>query len=96
MFIWEAASFLAELERCQPKMHAQFQKLAHLIGKADYGKVLKETFQNVENISVDYAVMEKAGKVMMVPASFGWDDVGNLAAFAKVLPVDKKGNFSEG
>lgn len=96
MFIWKAADFLAELERCQPKMFAKFQKLASTIGNADYEKTLAETFRTVENISVDYAVMEKAGKVMVVPASFGWDDVGNLAAFTKVLPSDKQGNFFEG
>ena len=96
MFVWEAGVFLNELARCQPKMGAAFEALKKSLGQADYGEVLGQVFQKVENISVDYAIMEKAGNVMVVPADFGWDDIGNLNAFAKVLPADDRENHVEG
>jgi mannose-1-phosphate guanylyltransferase len=96
MFLWEVKTFLAELERCQPAMHAAFAELSRSQGSPSYPDRLTRTFQEMENISVDYAVMERAENVFMVPASFSWDDVGNLAAFAKILPSDGQGNRSQG
>jgi mannose-1-phosphate guanylyltransferase/mannose-6-phosphate isomerase len=96
MFVWEAAVFLAQLKKHQPELSAAFEKLAGKIGKADYKNILQETFEKVENISVDYAVMERADRVMMVPASFGWSDVGSFLAFAELLQADADQNFAAG
>ncbi len=51
------------------------------------------------NISIDYAVLEKAGlegRVVTVEANFGWNDVGNWAAVHRMLPQDRKGNVGVG
>jgi len=96
IFVWEVATFLDQWKKYQPAMFAAFEELAGQIGQNNYSKKLHETFRKVENISVDYAVMEKAERVFMVPARFGWDDVGNLMAFAKVLVPDGDQNITQG
>lgn len=49
-------------------------------------------FAQLENISIDYAVMEKAQNIAVVPATFGWSDMGAWSAVAEVIPADAQGN----
>jgi len=51
-----------------------------------------ETFQRAPNISIDYAVMERAGNVAVVPGDFGWSDVGSWRSFADMIAADDDGN----
>jgi mannose-1-phosphate guanylyltransferase len=56
----------------------------------------KTTMTAIEDISLDYAIMEKAPNVVSVNASFDWDDVGSWDAMAKHFPEDEHGNAAEG
>lgn len=56
----------------------------------------KTTMTAIEDISLDYAIMEKAPNVISVNASFDWDDVGSWDAMAKHFPEDEHGNASQG
>jgi mannose-1-phosphate guanylyltransferase len=56
----------------------------------------KTTMAAIEDISLDYAIMEKAPNVVSVNASFDWDDVGSWDAMAKHFPEDEHGNAAEG
>lgn len=95
MFVWQAQTFMAQLAEHEPAMAEAFEALARTIGRADYPKTLQETFEKVENISVDYALMEKAQRVFMVPVRFEWDDVGNHLALARLMSCDgDNNNFS--
>jgi mannose-1-phosphate guanylyltransferase len=54
--------------------------------------MLKKRFPALPKISIDYAVMEKAGRVLVKPASFDWDDVGSWTAVAKYFEQLPNGN----
>jgi mannose-1-phosphate guanylyltransferase / mannose-6-phosphate isomerase len=56
----------------------------------------KTTMSAIEDISLDYAIMEKAPNVVSVNASFDWDDVGSWDAMAKHFPEDENGNAAQG
>ena len=56
----------------------------------------KTTMAAIEDISLDYAIMEKAPNVVSVNASFDWDDVGSWDAMAKHFPEDEHGNAAQG
>ena len=56
----------------------------------------EESFAVQPDISIDYAVMEKAESLLMVPAGFGWSDVGSWDSVAKVTEVDVNGNSANG
>jgi len=57
---------------------------------------LAKVFPTLPSISIDYAVMEKARNIAVVPGDFGWSDVGSFAAMEEVRPKDARGNVASG
>lgn len=64
--------------------------------EAGVTRFAKDSFNAQPDISIDYAVMEKADKIVMVPASFGWSDVGSWGAVARAHDKDERGNSAVG
>jgi len=91
MFIWRIATFREVLRREAPDLE-KFVDM--LLEERNIERALAERFAQLPKISVDYAVMEKAPRVLMVEATFDWDDVGSWTAISKYLPVDEKNNRS--
>jgi len=91
MFIWSIPAVLGAFERHAPEL-AGF--VARLHGGADFATLLRDEFPTLPKISIDYAIMEKAARVLMVEAGFDWDDVGSWTAAAKYFPTDDDGNAS--
>ena len=69
--------------------------LEHNIQKKE-NETIKKLFPTCESISIDYAVMEKAEAIYVLPASFGWSDLGTWGALRGLLPQDKSGNATVG
>ena len=57
---------------------------------------IAKNYPNAENISVDYAIMEKAENVFVILGDFGWSDLGSWASLHDIKEKDKKGNVLEG
>ena len=92
MFIWPLCAILSALERHSPPL-ANFVNTLHAGG--DFATILAERFPELPKISIDYAIMEKAERVLVVEAGFDWDDVGSWTAIAKYLrqfPDDNTAN----
>jgi mannose-1-phosphate guanylyltransferase len=89
MFIWTVPSILSAFNRHAPGL-GEF--INHIHRGPDLAAVLREEFPGLPKISIDYAVLEKAGRVLVVEADFDWDDVGSWTAIAKYLPSDSAGN----
>ena len=89
MFIWTIPAILSALRRHAPELAAF---VARLHSGEDFAKLLGEVFPTLPKISIDYAVMEKAGRVLMVESAFDWDDVGSWSAVAKYLADQGAGN----
>jgi mannose-1-phosphate guanylyltransferase len=89
MFIWPLSAILAALERHAPAL-ANFVGALH--AGADFATTLAERFPDLPKVSIDYAIMEKAQRVLVVEAGFDWDDVGSWPAIAKYLINDADGN----
>ena len=91
MFIWSVAAVFAELSKHRPE-------LAKFIGEVRQTRDLKSTldaqFGSLPQISIDYALMEKAGRVLNIEACFDWDDVGSWISVGKYLPTDTAQNAS--
>jgi mannose-1-phosphate guanylyltransferase len=88
MFFWRVSTFLDALRRLLPKTHDAIEQLAKHIGKRSYEAQLKKVYSKLENISVDYAILEKAataGAVYMIPAEVGWSDIGSWAAVYELM-----------
>ncbi len=89
MFIWTIPAILSALCTHTPEL-GSFVTRIH--AGEDFGKMLGEVFPKLPKISIDYAVMEKAGRVLMVESAFDWDDVGSWTAIAKYLADQGAGN----
>jgi len=90
MFIWTVPSILSAFHRHTPEL-ARFIEMLH--ESRDMTATLKEHFPHLPKVSIDYAVMEKAGRTLVVEAAFDWDDVGSWTAAAKYWKNDSNGNI---
>ncbi|GMV99962.1 MAG: mannose-1-phosphate guanylyltransferase [Candidatus Hydrogenedentota bacterium] len=95
MFFWTISAFLRELEAIRPEMAATVRALAEAI-RAGNAAETKSLFESLENISIDYALMEHAKRVALVRADFPWDDVGAWTALDRSYPKDASGNVCVG
>lgn len=93
MFLFPAALVLSEMERYEPELVALCRDaLEHGAKDLDFLRLDAERFGRIASISVDYALMERTDKAAVVPASFGWTDVGAWPALWDVSPKDADGN----
>lgn len=91
MFVWTLRAFLHELESARPEAYAKLMLIAECLGAGDQAGA-EAAFEGLPSISIDFALMEHAKKVMVVPAQFSWDDVGSWDALTRTLPNDDGGN----
>jgi mannose-1-phosphate guanylyltransferase len=89
MFVWSVPTVLSEFNRHAPAL-ADF--ISQVRSQKNLEKILKERFSTLPRISFDYAIMEKADRVLVVEASFDWDDVGSWQAVARYFKKDEHGN----
>lgn len=92
MFVWKVERFLTELARTMPEFYQQLMSIEAALDTPDYDRVLHEVWPRVTNQTVDYGVMEKARDVAVIPAEFGWNDVGSWATLLEILESDQAGN----
>ncbi|MBX3728116.1 MAG: hypothetical protein KF858_02940 [Candidatus Sumerlaeia bacterium] len=95
MFFWRVATFLAELDHAAPAVAAVVRGMAEALRAGDEAAA-ERLFGTLEDRSIDYVLMEKARRVLLVPATFGWDDVGSWDALARVHAPDAAGNVRDG
>ncbi len=93
IFIFKARIILKEVEKFQPEL---FKVLKQMEDKSLSFEDKKILFEKLEPISIDYAVMEKSDKIALIPADFGWNDVGSLLSLEEFNPKDKNGNVIKG
>jgi len=103
VFIWKATTLLEELEKHAPDIHSQLKTLVGCMqnskGKLSHLEMNAkgcEIFSSLPSLSIDYAVMEKSSKVVLVPANIGWSDVGAWNALDDVCEKDTEGNILTG
>jgi mannose-1-phosphate guanylyltransferase len=92
MFVWRVARFLEELSRTMPEFYQQLLTIEAALDTPAYDRVLREVWPHVKPQTVDYGVMEKARDVAVIPAEFGWNDVGSWATLLEILDNDERGN----
>jgi len=93
MFVWSVPTVLSEFNRHAPEL-ADF--ISQVRSPKDLDQILHERFAKLPRISFDYAIMEKAEHVLVVEASFDWDDVGSWQAVAHYFKKDEHGNAANG
>jgi mannose-1-phosphate guanylyltransferase len=96
IFVWKTSSILQALERHLPAHLAALRPAAAAHGSASFAAAVRDAFDRIESISIDFGVMEKASEVYAVPAAFDWSDVGGWKAAKDFVPADAGGNRIRG
>jgi mannose-1-phosphate guanylyltransferase len=95
MFFWTLSAFSRALERADSKVAAIMMEIAQSIASHDLVSAAL-AFLAIPNLSIDYALMEKAENVYVVESDFAWDDLGAWDALERARPADSAGNILAG
>jgi len=108
IFMWSAKSVIAAFKNNQPELYQLFENGYNVYNTQFEDDFILENYPKAENISVDYALMEKSNNVYVIPATFDWNDLGtwgslydklgkddnkNAIVKARVLAEDANGNM---
>jgi mannose-1-phosphate guanylyltransferase len=96
MFIWKVSTLMTMIEHYLPNLYHGLMKIKTALGTADEQSVIEEVFEEIESVSIDYGIMERAETTYVVPGDFGWNDVGSWAAMPEVWETDQEGNTFQG
>lgn len=92
IFIWSVQSITNAFEKFQPQMNALFQSGFESYNTDSEKQFIEENYAKAENLSIDYAVMENATNVYVLPATFDWNDLGTWSSLHDKLEKDDQNN----
>ena len=96
IFVWSIRSILSAFETHSPEIFEIFQQGESIYNTAAETAFINEFYPTSPNISVDFAIMEKASNVYTIPAEFGWSDLGTWASLYEECPKDTQNNVLQG
>ncbi len=96
MFIWKVGAFLDELAKLQPDLHRGVTQIAAAWGTPGQRQAVADVWPTLPETTIDQGVMERSGRVAVVPAEMGWSDVGDWHGLAEILNQDAHGICGRG
>lgn len=94
MFIWRVDRILEEIELLMPELAGKLVEIARAWSTPEAGSVLSGVWPTITPQTVDYGIMEKAGRVVVIPAvDLGWNDVGSWESMFEVFQPGQDGNI---
>lgn len=96
IFVWKASVALAKFKEFLPDIYSDLQKIEKSIGTTKEEEIVNQIYPNIRSISIDYGVMEKANDIWVIPAEFGWNDVGSWDMLKVFHDYDENGNIKVG
>lgn len=92
IFIWSAKSVVEAFKINNPELYMLFSKGEKVYNTEDEADFIEENYGKAENISVDYAIMEKSTNVLVLPAEFDWNDLGTWGSVYDKIATQKDEN----
>ncbi len=96
IFVWSIDSIIKSFEEHEEEIAALFADGLNEYYTENEQAFIKKAYSQCKNISIDYAIMEKASNVYVVPAEFGWSDLGSWNALHEIKDKDGNDNVVEG
>jgi mannose-1-phosphate guanylyltransferase len=93
IFVWSVETLKSELAQHCPELATFVDDLA---ASPDFDGFVKDRFESLTKVSIDYALMENASQIYNIEADVGWDDVGSWPSVAKYFPQDEHSNAIRG
>lgn len=92
IFMWSANTILKAFQNFQPTEYERFEAGMEVYNTAEERAFIQEEFPKASNISIDYAILEKADRIYVLPASFDWNDLGTWGSLYDKVDKDSAGN----
>lgn len=96
IFVWKISTVLDLYKTHLPDMYERLMRIYDAIGSPEERYVVDTEYSKMQQISVDYGIMEKIKDILVVEGNFEWNDVGNWAAVRDIRDKDENGNVIEG
>ncbi|MDP3964205.1 MAG: sugar phosphate nucleotidyltransferase [bacterium] len=96
MFFWQVDHLVTLYQKHLPKTYRSLMKIQSAMGSRREEAVIRAEFSRMEKISIDYGIMEKLKNMLVVPAGFTWQDIGNWRTVKDVLSQDESDNVVKG
>ena len=93
IFVWKVSLVIELFKRFLPRIYNQFKQMESKFTGSDADCLLAEIYPNLENISVDYGIMERLDEALVITSDFGWNDVGSWDALGAVFHADDNANI---
>ncbi|KOA20583.1 alginate biosynthesis protein AlgA [Clostridium homopropionicum DSM 5847] len=95
MFVWKTCTILNLTNQYLNSTYNVLSEIA-ATSEEEFNEVLERKYHEVEEISVDYGIMENAKSIYVIPSDFGWDDIGTWYALERYREKDENNNISVG
>jgi len=92
MFIWSASSIMKAFKNYTPDLYNKFNNIKESLNTNNEASVLEKIYPECEDISIDYAIMEKANNALVILADFSWSDLGTWGSLYNHLDKDNNNN----
>lgn len=96
IFFWSLNTIMSAFEQHVPEIHSLFKAGDGFYGTEKEEEFIERTYESCRNISIDYAVMEKAENVYVIASDFGWSDLGTWGSLYEQMELDESGNAING
>lgn len=93
-FMMRADVFIREMEKYLPKMHRCMMNIYQSIDTEAEETTIKEQYELIDGISVDFGIMQKTRKGFVIKCEFTWDDIGTFASLGRFLATYRGNNIS--
>jgi len=92
MFVWRADRLLREIKKYLPDLYKNLMRIYEYIGTPDEERVIREEYEKIDGISIDFGVMQRTHRAVVIPTNFVWDDIGSFTSLERFLNRDEHGN----
>lgn len=96
MFVWRITTIIEAFEKHLPSISQAMTSVLPALNTPEEAEAIIEAYRTIENISIDYGVIEKASNVLVIPIDVKWKDVGCWDSLAEIWDKDDKGNCGQG
>ncbi len=96
MCLWRVSVFMEELRSLLPDVAEAVSRIADAWGTRKQEKITREVWSQLPNISIEHGILERSGRVAVVPAEMGWSDIADWHGLGALLEHDESGNVMRG
>jgi mannose-1-phosphate guanylyltransferase len=92
IFMWSVKTIIKAFKKYQPEQYELFEKGIASYNTEKEGAFIRQHYPKAENISIDYAILERSDTIYVLPASFDWNDLGTWGSLYDKLDKDSNDN----